>query len=68
MPRYTLRTLLILLAVGPMVLAGVWFARYMLPLTLIVVYFFLAFALVCGFIAPVIISAVQYILDQNKTE
>jgi hypothetical protein len=27
MPRYKLRTLLILLAVGPPMLAGVWFAR-----------------------------------------
>jgi hypothetical protein len=25
MPRYSLRTLLILLAIGPLVLAGVWF-------------------------------------------
>ena len=27
MPRYSLRTLLILLAIGPPLLAGVWFVR-----------------------------------------
>ena len=43
MPRYTLRTLLILLAVGPMVLTGAWFNPRLLIAFLSFVPFFVFF-------------------------
>ena len=63
MPRYSLRTLLILLAVGPIVLAWLWWGAWLISggdllLAIYIACFFIALAILCGYVLTGLVGAI----------